>query len=358
MDIPLRKKNPQLFDLAVSNVAFPCSEGYLIYAHTNLGPRIGCLLNPAVYRDPIGSPPTEFDSLRIAQLGDIEADALALGGVQARFVQFPDRESLFVPEMAVEVPTEVTFLPLLNALPATEAHLNTIAIGNADLDIVTLRRVQPVGGQILRLLAARRWWSNRELAATVFPLLQAQPALAASHPQLSGWIRSTCTGSAVNPENNPPIKFPTLPVIAPDRDCLRLRMDWIRRDCPGAFGPAPHGAPGLDFVAAIREEHAATRLAHQSDRNAAKAKADDAKSVPVVFASALTRILAMCGVHTPVDLQPFWHTMAATPKKERLQVAQQLLDLICSTDENLVNSPPVLTQTLLDRILPTCNLMI
>ena len=69
--------------------------------------------------------------------------------------------------------------------------------------------------------------------------------------------------------------------------------------------PPPRGVPGPDLVAAIREEHAAIRLAQQSDP-LTKAKADDAKSVAAMFASSFTRILDMHGILTLAATFNLW----------------------------------------------------
>ena len=58
-------------------------------------------------------------------------------------------------------------------------------------------------------------------------------------------------------------------------------------------------------MAAIREEHAAIRLAQQSDP-LAKAKAGDAKSVAAMFASSFTRILDMHGILTLAATFNLW----------------------------------------------------
>lgn len=338
-----------LWDITMANCNNPCNVAYLILARTALGPSVGCLLNPSVYRDPVGMPPTEYNGCRVCQLGDVAVDA-TMGGVQPRFVVFPDRESAFVPELAVIVPTLPQFLPLLDALGPDEHHIAPLDANNAGTEAVTVRRIQPVGPRLLQHFIARRWWPVKEFARLALNLLGDQ-ALAAAHPQLSGWIRGVCTGSLAGANNASQLLFPALPSIVPDGACLRIRMDWIRRDCPAAFQPtgAPQG--NADLVAVLREEHAASRAENRAAREAARAKSDNAKSVEEVFAAALDAILAMCGVAEVSELPSFWPSMAAAPAKQRLKVAQGLLDSLCRLDPYLVNAQPVLTITLLDRIL-------
>ena len=201
----------ELFDLTMAMCNNPCNVGYLILALTTLGPRVGVLLNPSVFRDLVGTPTTEFNGLRITQLGDVEVDA-AMGGVQPRFVQFSSREEAFVPELAVIVPTMPQFLPLLDALGPNEHLIAPLDVNNAGAEAVTVRRIQPVGPRLLQAFVAKRWWPVKEFARLALALLGDQ-ALATAHPQLPGWVRGVCTGSVLGINNASQLLFPALASI-------------------------------------------------------------------------------------------------------------------------------------------------
>ena len=319
-----------------------CYVGFLLAVSPAQGhTSVRLLLNPKTYHDPPGTAATAFDGVTYAQVGDLEKPLH--GGFMLNVAVFPDPAVAF-DSVVVMVPTLASMAARFAALQGRHDSFQQFVAGTPDTEMVDFRKMIPVGAAIAALLVGGEK-TPQEFWTDVVGHIRATASLATTNDDIINWGRALlCDDGYGGTELS--LDEPTI-VRARGR-LLQSRIDLVLRDCPGAAPTS--AAPPQDAVAivtAIREDGREARAEAQRAREDAKAP----KTVEKAFHHILPWLLKIAEVYSAADLPPFWTAMAATPKKDQLPIAQQMLDAIVRADPVFGGSGPVLAPHVLRRLL-------
>ena len=301
------------------------------------------LVNPHDHVDAPGAPPSGYDGVVIAQLGDVRRSRD--GYVQVAAVRWPATAFHLAGQGPTTVPTVATFDVVL-AAGDPAAGLGPFNQGDPDTEEVRARMCCPLGAGIAAQFGSGPM-TPREFWEGPCAYVRADPARAVAAKTVLDFGRLCLLAPAVAGGDRI-TQLPPLELVDLRDDLLDSVLDLAGRDLPGL-------RPGADdpmHLVATAMGTLASQQAAQTQRLEQHRREDKADPTPQsLFKGALTSVLRLCEVAREQDLPQIYSLIARAKKADQLTDAQRRLNEAAFADTAYGGTAPILASDTFRRLL-------